>query len=95
MSDIQSKPNDWLVATVSNPDLGLANFAEAGLSAENTQLKDRDFYKNNSFIQDAFKTQDGKFDQNAFNKKYDEALKTYETFAADNYDNTYLDQLSS
>ena len=95
MSDIQSKPNDWLVATVSNPDLGLANFAEAGLSAENTQLKDRDFYKNNSFIQDAFKTQDGKFDQNAFNKKYDEALKTYETFAADNYDKTYLDQLSS
>lgn len=95
MKEVQNKPNDWLVATVSNPDLGLANFAEAGLNAENTQLKDRSFYKNSQFVQDTFKTEDGKFDEVKFNKAYDNALNQYEAFSTDSFDKSYLDQLSA
>jgi hypothetical protein len=57
------------------------DFYEAGMSVQNTQLKEKSFYENKKFIQDTFKTAEGKFDQVSFDKFYDNAASAYQTFA--------------
>jgi hypothetical protein len=40
-----TKENDWLVSIASNEGAGLEDYYNAGLTAENTQFLDRDYYK--------------------------------------------------
>ena len=37
--------HDWFDVIYSNPDKGLSDFANAGLSEKNIDLKNRDYYK--------------------------------------------------
>lgn len=87
------KPNDWLVSTSLNPGMDLTKFEAAGLNGDNTQMLTRDEYKNTSFVQDNFKTEDGKFDEVKFNKVYDQSVKTYDAFINDKYSKNYIEEL--
>lgn len=67
---------DWFLAIAENPDFTLTDFNNVGLNDTNVELKDRDFYKNNEYIQNKFQ-KDGKFDEESFNQMYDVAAQSY------------------
>lgn len=85
MNGLKEKENDWLVSIALNKDLGLSDFSDMGLTKENTQLQDRNYYKGKKFIQDTFVKEDGSFDEDTFNKTYDVALKSFNTFTSDSF----------
>lgn len=90
-----TKANDWMVALADNPTFGLQNFKDVGLSADNTVLQDKNTYRNSPYIQghDMFQT-NGKFDEAAFNKFYDNAAASYQTFANGQFEDDILSDLT-
>lgn len=84
--DNTKKPNDWFVAQLKNPTFTMSNFKDVGLTADNTGLLDKTAYKNNKQIQELFKDENGKFNETAFNQKYDSAAQTYQKFANDEFE---------
>lgn len=85
-----TKANDWVVALVDNPTFGLQNFKDVGLSADNTVLQDKNTYRNSQYIQDKFQDSDGKFDETAFNKFYNNAASLYQAFANNQFEDDIL-----
>ncbi len=69
------KENDWIVATLNNPEFTAADFKNIqGLSLDNTQLLSKDEYLKSSFIteNDNFKNGDGTFSKDKFETFYDD-----------------------
>lgn len=87
-----TKTNDWVVAQMDNPTFDLQNFKDVGLSADNTVLQDRNTYKNSQYVQDRFQS-DGKFDETAFNKFYDNAVASYQAFANNQFEDEILSDI--
>ena len=86
------KENDWLVATINNPDFNYSQLKAIGLTSDNTSLLTKDEYKQSPFIQEKFKSKDtDTFDEAAFNKYYDSAAKSYNNFATDNFQDKLTD----
>lgn len=85
-----TKANDWVVALVDNPTFGLQNFKDVGLSADNTVLQDKNTYRNSQYIQDRFQDNNGKFDETAFNKFYNNAASLYQAFANNQFEDDIL-----
>ena len=77
--------NDMFLATVTNPEAKTYDFLNNDVIPENTQLKERDFYKNNEYIKEKFQTPEGKFDNNAFENAYSAALSNFNQIADDDY----------
>ena len=90
MNDIK-KPNDWFVAQLENPSFTMDNFRDVGLTADNTGLLDKNTYRNSKFVQEMFKDENGKFNEVAFNQKYDSAAFTYQKFANDQFEDTIME----
>lgn len=79
------KPNDILVATINNPNSSTYDLMSAGLTPDNTSLfPDKEVYKQSDYIKELF-TQDGKFDDIAFNNAYSVASKHYEDMSNEAY----------
>lgn len=74
---IEQKKNDWLATLFFSPDKTPQDLANLGITPDNSSLQDKDYYKNIPQIQEAFKTESGKFDESKFNNYYQEALKLY------------------
>lgn len=74
---IEQKKNDWLATLFFSPDKTPQDLANIGITTDNSSLQDRDYYKNIPEIQSAFKTDSGAFDENKFNKFYQDALELY------------------
>ena len=72
MKEMQ-KPNDMFVATLSKNDADIFDFVKSGLTTDNTQLLDRNQYKELKFIQNTF-SKNGVFDDAAFDAVYDKAM---------------------
>lgn len=89
---MQEKQNDWLVSTLNQPDFSIQDFTNIGLNHENTELKDRDFYKSKKYFQDQFVNEDGVFDEKAFDKKYDQMADAFKVFAHITSENDFLDR---
>ena len=62
--------NDWVASLLYNPDKDYDNFREAGYTSENTFLEPREKYQENPEVQGLFTTEDGEFQQEAFNDFY-------------------------
>lgn len=80
------KQNDWIVATLNNPEFTAADFKNIqNLSLDNTQLLSKDEYLKSSFIteNDAFKNDEGVFSKDKFNTFYDEQSKKFQDFQQD------------
>ena len=71
------KPNDMFVATVNNPEATTYDLMTLDLTPTNTGLLPKDQYKQSQFVQDKFKTEDGKFDEVSFNEAYNAASNHY------------------
>lgn len=83
--------HDWFDVIYSNPDKSLSDFANAGLSDKNIDLKDRDYYKDIPEIQAAFTDPETKkFDSTAYNKYYDSVATTYSNYIQSEYNQRAL-----
>ena len=80
-----TKPNDILIATINNPLATTYDLTTIDLNPINTGLLSKDAYKSTKYIQDAFKTTDGKFDEIAFNETYNKAANHYSEMSNDAY----------
>ena len=83
--------HDWFDVIYSNPDKSLSDFANAGLSEKNIDLKNRDYYKDIPEIQAAFTDPETKkFDSTAYNKYYDSVATTYSDYIQSEYNQRAL-----
>ena len=87
------RKNDWF-ATLLNiedkPEITESVLYANGITPDNTSIKDRDYYKNISQVQERF-TKDGKFDESAYNQYYDSALRSYNQYSNTSFTNNLLD----
>lgn len=75
------KENDWIVASINNPDFTNSDFKNIlGITEDNVQMLSKDEYKNSQYIKDIFKKEDGSFDENKFNSYYDNRLSEFNKF---------------
>lgn len=72
-----TKPNDMLLAVLNKPNASTADLLKNDINLTNTQLLSREDYKKTPLVKKAF-TQDGVFNEEAFNKVYDVAKYQYE-----------------
>lgn len=73
-----SKQNDYFLNQLYNPEFSPGDFQTIGLNSGNTSIENKDEYKKLDFVQNNPLLQtDGKFDENKFNRLYDQALIGY------------------
>ena len=82
---MDNKKNDFLATLVKNPDLTLTDLKTAGITPDNTALLSKEEYKGITGVQEAFKGDDGKFDEKKFNTFYDNARILYSNYANDEF----------
>lgn len=86
------KQNDWIVATLNNPEFTAADFKNIqNLSLDNTQLLSKDEYLKSQFItnNDAFKNSDGTFNKDKFDSFYNKQAQKFQTFQQDSSIDNY------
>ena len=79
------KKYDWFAALVQNPDLMISDFKNLGVTPDNSEFKSRSDYEGLPQVQEAFKDANGKFNKEAFNQYYDNALLLYNNYAQNEY----------
>jgi hypothetical protein len=65
----------------------------SGILPENTIIQEKDYYKNISQVQDAFRKNDGSFDESAFNDFYDSALRSFDAYSNDDFVENTIKQM--
>lgn len=84
------KNNDILVATLNNPGATPEDLMSLNLTPDNTSLYTKEQYKESNFIKQAFRDENGNFDDLAFDDFYKIASNHYKEIS----DNQYLDNLN-
>ena len=85
------KQNDWIVATLNNPDFTATDFKNIlDLSLDNTQLLSKDEYMKSSFITENpnFQT-DGAFDKKKFEDFYNYQISKFNDFSQESLIDNY------
>ena len=77
MENNNVKEFDFFLLNQDNPEATTLDYTEQGFSGVNTQLLTPEEYKSKKSIQERFQTDNGKFDEVAFNKAYNTALFEY------------------
>ena len=83
---MEQRDNDMFLEVMLNPGFTNTEFKSAGVNANNTSLASADVYKNNTKIREEF-TQNGTFNEAAFNATYDKAVSMYNRMS----DNTWIE----
>lgn len=84
------KQHDWFAASLFQPDLSTEDFYNIGITPDNAEIKAQDAYKNIPEVIEAF-SKDGKFDDNAFDTFYNNALSSYNKYAHSEFDKKVLE----
>ena len=61
---MDQKKNDWLAALFFQPDKSVQELVNLGITPDNSNVKDREYYKGIPEIQEAFKNDRGDREQN-------------------------------
>lgn len=86
MNSIQ-KPNDILIATLSAPQANVVDLLQNNINADNTSLLLPEEYKQTPFVKQRY-TQNGVFNEDAFNQDYLRAYNNFTELAnAESYNN--------
>ena len=88
-----SKPNDWFLARAENPDFNYDDFAEQGITVDNTALRSKEVYQNSNYVREMFSDEEGNFNQSAFDKAYTEISKSYQIYANKQYEEGALEDM--
>ena len=92
------KENDWIVASVNNPDFTPQDFKDVGgMNLDNTQILPYESYVNKPFIVEnqQFKDDQGNFSESKFQDFYKSKVQTFSQFASsepvDNFEYSLFD----
>lgn len=92
------KQNDWLVASLNNPDFTPNDFKDvSGMTLENTQFLSKDDYKKSNYVrnQQQFRDNEGNFSDTKFDQYYNNIASTFRDFSTedtvDNYEYSIWD----
>lgn len=88
-----SKPNDWFLARVENPDFHYDDFAAQDITIENTALRSKDVYQNSDYVKELFTDEQGNFKQQEFDRAYTEIAKSYQVYANKQYEEGALEDM--
>ena len=80
------KEYDLFANILKNPDFSYNDFIAAGLTADNTLLQSKDYYKKSDKVKQTFTDITGKFDNDKFDKVYNIATTLYNSLADASYD---------
>lgn len=86
------KQNDWLVASLNNPNFTPQDFKDvSGMTLDNTQFLSKDDYKKSSFVrnQKVFQDNDGKFSEDKFDSYYNNIASTFNVFSTEDEVDNY------
>ena len=75
--------NDWIVASINNPDFTVTDFKDiANMSLNNTQMLRKEDYLKSEFITNnpLFKDENGEFSKDKFNTFYNQKLLEFSNF---------------
>lgn len=70
---MDQKKNDWLAALFFQPDKSVQELVNLGITPDNSNVKDREYYKGIPEIQEAFKT----IEENLIIKNSTHIIKTF------------------
>lgn len=87
-----AKQNDWLVASLNNPDFTVADFKNiSDLSLDNTQFLNKEVYKSSPFIrnQKIFQDNDGNFSEKKFDDYYSNIASSFRNFSMEDTIDNY------
>ena len=85
-----TKQYDWLAASLFQQDLSIDDFYDLGITPDNAEIKSKEDYKNIPEVIEAFSV-DNKFDDNAFDTFYNNALSSYNKYAKNEFDKKILE----
>ena len=88
-----AKKNDWVATMLFNQPSSLDEVVANGITPENTGIQSKDYYKNIDAVQQTF-TQNGKFDEVAFDNFYNSALKTYNEFSDKDWTERLMNEMA-
>lgn len=86
--------NDFFATTLLNPDKSLSELMDHGINPSNTSLKSKEDYVNVPQVQQAFKKQDGTFDEDSYNKYYEGVLHVYNQFVNDEFADNVMESFN-
>ena len=89
---MEDKPNDWIATILYNPNKDIDDLAKAGITGQNTTMKDAKYYSEIPEVRETFKNSDGSFDNKKFNEFYNQALVSYNSLVNNDSLNTNLRQ---
>ena len=75
--DKTQKQNDIFAAVLQLPDANVYDLVNSEMNPENTQLLDKDFYKNSEIVKNTFVDSNNKFDEIAVDNAYNKAFSLY------------------
>lgn len=93
---MENRKNDMFAIMLNQPDATFEDMVMHGVTASNTGIKDREYYKGIEEVKnnDAFKDENGKFSEVKFNNFYDSVLNAYNTFSNDDYEKKLIESLA-
>lgn len=86
-----NKTNDWFAARLLNSDKPVDFLITEGITAENSSLQDKSFYKSKPKVQEAFKKPDGAFDEDTYDKFYNDISTEFTYLNSVDTENYILD----
>lgn len=87
---MEQKENDLFLNMVLNPSYSLGDFSLLGFTADNTTVQDKDSYRNNKIVKEAYTNDAGNFDEAKFSKDYDVAINAYAAMGSQAYTSKML-----
>lgn len=88
-----TEKRDWFGLYYQNQNANYTDFLQNGIAPNDVVLNDKNTYKKNDKIIQAFTDNEGKFNEEAFDNFYNQALSSYNTFAQGNFKDTKLPEL--
>lgn len=77
------KENDWIIASLNNPEYSPGDLRTLGLNLDNTQILAKEDYLKSDYIKNnkAFQNEEGAFDEKKFDDFYKQSLQKFQTFS--------------
>lgn len=91
---MMNKQYDWFATRIFQPELSLDELFDQGITPENTGFKTRDDYRNMASVRDQFRTEDGGFDEDAFNNAYNSSREMYNLYTNREYSKKLLEEFA-
>ena len=84
---------DWFGLYYQNQNANYTDYLQNGISPKDVVLQDKDSYKKNDKIVQAFTDNEGKFNNEAFDNFYNQALSSFNTFSQGDFKDTKLPEI--